>query len=179
MKKFILFLVAPISKFISLFSIPERKMDDLELEQLKAFIIDGDCLVSRSDYELSNIFMPGEWKHVALYYKGHVYESVTGGVRKTPIEEFFYKKDQIGLCRLHKEIDFSLAIPFLDSTIGMPYDWSFSGKNDKYYCSELAYKAYSLVDETFTKTFISSYYFGEMVIRPTDMWKNLIQIKRW
>lgn len=180
--KIVLFILSPISKIVAFFHIPDSDTTTEEFEQIKSLIKNGDCLVSRDKYALSNIFMPGEWKHAAIYLDGYIYEAVTSGLRKTSLEEFFYKKDFVGLCRYAPlsiaQVEYGKQ--FLNGKLGKKYDWDFSLSNDdRYYCSELCYLFYCYLFENFHLKFKMSKYFKQDVIRPTDMWKNLTQIKRW
>ena len=145
MKKLLSLIVPPIAKFIALFHKPDDITTSSDYEQLRSIIRNGDILVSRTDWELSNLIMPGYWKHCAVYKDGYVYEAVTKqGVRKILVEEFFFKKDHIGLCRnsdyLPSEDDLSHGFKFLDSELGESYNWSFElDVNNKNCCSQLAY----------------------------------------
>jgi hypothetical protein len=183
MNNFLKLIIAPISRFISFFSKPEDKVTSLEFIALKADLKDGDILFSRTDWELSNIFMPGYWKHCAIYLDGHVYEAVTKGVRKTLLEEFFFKKDHVGLGRYGLPLSIEsqqVTKAYLETKLGAPYDWSFEmGIKNKFYCSELVYYFLNIAYDDFAKNFIIRISFKQPIIRPTDMWNALKQIGRW
>jgi uncharacterized protein YycO len=182
-KEFLLKLVAPIAKFTAIIKQPDPDLDDSDFLTLKTLIKDGDCLVSKTSWQLTNLLMPGEWKHAAIYYKGFVYEAASQvGVRKVTLEDFFYKKDHVGLCRFADFPEDLESTPdmWLNNRIGKPYDWDLIlSDNDKYYCSELCFYFYCLCFGDFAKKFKPSFYLGKEVIRPTDMWNNLAQVGRW
>ena len=183
MNKFLLYLAVPIIKFIALFHKPDDLVNSSDFEGLKKLLQDGDVLVSRTDWELSNVFMPGYWKHAGVYIDGHVYEAVTAGVRKTLVEEFFFKKDHVGLCRyglpLYKE-KLEVGQTYLETKIGSVYDWSFEmGTKNKFYCSELAYYFLAIVFDDFESKFTIPKTFGQKSIKPTDMWDQLNKIGKW
>jgi uncharacterized protein YycO len=88
------------------------------------------------------MFNRSHWGHAAIYIDGYVYEAVTGGVRKTSLECFCFKKDEVGLCRLagtdwDKE-QLIVMRRFLEDQIGEGYafdmDWI---RLDRWFCSKL------------------------------------------
>ena len=180
MKNFLAAVVSPLAKLIAFFHKPDSDVNTLEFVALKAMIKDGDVLVSRTNWSLSNIIMPGYWKHCAIYMNGHIYEAVTSGVRKTSLEEFFFKKDHVGLGRYSDALDsarLATATDVLESCLGEAYDWTFLGASKKYYCSELVFVA---LDELYPHLqFEHSTILGQSIVTPTDVWNNLIQIGRW
>jgi hypothetical protein len=183
LSKLILSIIPPVAKVMAIIKQPDPAMDDLSLLALKSLIKDGDCLVSRTDWQLTNLFMPGEWKHSAIYLRGFVYEaSSKDGVRKVSLEEFFFKKDHVGLCRYTEftpEMS-EIGFEFMEKRLGSLYDWSLIvSNNGKYYCSELCFYFNSLCFSDFTQKFVPSTYLGKEVIRPTDLWKNLVIIGKW
>jgi uncharacterized protein YycO len=177
--KLLRLIVAPVSKFIAYFHIPEPKVSMLEYQEMRSLLKDGDVLVSRKDWALSNVLMPGEWKHCGVFFQGHVYEAVTAGFRRSTVEEFFFKKDMVGVSRFKPLNDdqISWSVIWLEQKIGSKYDYSFSiSDDDKYFCSEVVYLLYSHLFEDFAPNFKTSKMFGQTVVRPTDLWKNSIKI---
>lgn len=177
--RFIRFIGPTLIKFIALFHLPVLETTDEEFLELKSLIRDGDSLVSRTDWEFSNLFEAGEWKHAAVYFDGYVYEAVTTGVRKSLLEDFFFRKDHVGLCRCEEfKKDLSdKGLDFLKAQIGLPYDWSFSlASKNAYYCAELVF---GFLQVTAQVNVSMTDYFGQEVVSPTDIWNSLTQIKRW
>jgi uncharacterized protein YycO len=163
-------LLIPISKAIAYISRPEMKVTSRNYLDISDPIRNGDCLVSRTDWELSNFLLPGYWKHCAIYWNGWVYEATTHGVRKVLLSEFCFKKDHVGVIRPlfefaenHKE--------YLISTLGKKYDWAFTWMQntaDAWYCSEYVYSFYSrcLGFHNFRPRLLM----GEYTVSPTDYW---------
>lgn len=183
MMKLLLALVAPLAKFTSKLKQPDPAINDAVMMTIKTLIKDGDCLVSRTSWQFTNLLMPGFYKHAAVYLNGWVYEASTGeGVRKVSLEEFCFKKDFVGLCR-YQEMDAELvqvSYGYLENKLGKSYDWDlYLSDNDKFYCSELCFYLYCLCFGDFAKRFKPSKYLGKEVIRPTDLWINLKQIGSW
>jgi hypothetical protein len=74
----------------------------------------------------------------------HVLEATFKGVVKTPLNDFRKRKNcHIG--RLKKQHRYSIA-PALrkaNALLGKAYDYAFDLRNDRYYCSELIYLAFT------------------------------------
>jgi uncharacterized protein YycO len=177
-----------VSKFISRICRPEPAITDAEVVNIKSILKNGDCLVSRVDYELSNVvekLLTGSfWNHAALYSNGYVYEAVTGGVRKVSLEKFCYMKDGIGLCRLPGS-DWTVEqinsmVKFCEDQSGEPYDFSFEwGTTTKWYCSKLVFMAWKAAGAKELDAIQSINAFGLRKVIPQNMWDSIVQIKRY
>lgn len=163
----------PVSKFIAKISRPEMRITTQEYSKVKELIKNGDCLLSRTDWELSNFFLPGFWKHCGIYLDGYVYEATTHGVRKVLLSEFCFKKDVVGIARPNFDLELNYAEMYLDRTLGLGYDWAFSwmdNTSDAWYCSEYVYAFYHRMNEIFLFMFTPRPTLGELTIKPTDYW---------
>lgn len=148
----------------------------------------GDVLSTRTDGELSNIFIPGFFGHVAIVVSPRtVVQATTAGVVETDLAEFFFiNKDYIVASRptfatieqRHQAAEYALR------QVGKPYNFSmglsdvllgalktnrpdFSHSNIKrFYCSELVYSAYKAA--VVENPFILREVMGEETIIPSD-----------
>jgi hypothetical protein len=126
-------LFIPISKLMSHLGKPEPRRTYLDYERIQKFIKPGDVLLSREDYRLSNLFIPGFWSHAAIYTGYYVLEAVPPEVRKTHLAEFIISADSICILRPKAPINF---VDFSFLYEGLEYDWIFND-DDSWYCSEL------------------------------------------
>lgn len=119
---------------------PEPLVTDEQYFAIRSKIKDGDVLLSKENYRLTSLFIPGKWKHAAIYSEGYVYEAVKEGVRKITIERFVFSKDQIGLITPKFKFHAFLLKAFLDHQLGKEYDYDFNTSSQaSFYCSELCY----------------------------------------
>jgi len=129
----------PITKMISKVGVT-RRIDDVQYLLLKKDIMPGDVFVTSKRFELSSIFIPGEFSHVALYLGEDILiEAVAKGVAYTSLPYFCFSKDRIAVMR-------PLFITGQDRVkieskkyIGIPYDFYFEKTVEAFYCSELVY----------------------------------------
>lgn len=175
-RNFLLKLSIPVTKLIAAISRPAPRITSQHQLEIRSHIRNGDVLVSYTAWELSNIFLPGRWKHCGVYINGWVYESTTHDVRKVLLEEFCLKKDRVGICRLWSSIfenrfDYLLGIPFLEENLGEPYDYGFRwGGNASWYCSKYVYNYLRVCDFDFFTYFELRETLGEPTVTPTDYW---------
>ena len=78
-----------------------------------------------------------------------VVEAIGDGVVKTPLDEFLERSDKVIVGRLKSDYTYMIpdAISYIENSIlGKPYDYIFDLKDDTYYCSEVIYKGFQIVD---------------------------------
>src|SRR5690554_1209887 len=103
-------------------------------------------------------FQGNDINHVGMVYSNNnndffVYEAISKGVVKTPLNEFLKRTNIIYKASLKEPYQhlIPLAAKFCEEQLGVPYDADFLYDNGKYYCSELLYDAflYANKDEAF------------------------------
>lgn len=178
-------VAAQIAKVISKICRPEPVIDDVMFRSLRGQLKNGDCLVTRTEWEFSNpvekLLTGSFWGHSAIYLNGWVYEATTKNVRRVSLERFCFLRDGIGLSRLAgpdwTEGQISEMEKFCIDQIGEPYDFSFSWVTSaKWYCSKYvlnAWKAGGAMDPTANLTV---QILGQPRILPEDIWKKTIQV---
>jgi uncharacterized protein YycO len=136
---FILRLLIPVQKVMQLIGNPEPKIQSRFVQRVVDQIQDGDLLLSRENWRLTNPFVPGYWGHAATYYQGNVIEAVGTGVRSVNIYQWLYQKDSVALLRaslLTEEVRAQIGI-LAKSQVGKKYDFIFKPHNAQWFCSEL------------------------------------------
>ena len=107
-----------------------------------------------------------DFNHVGMVYSDnnqdfYVYEAVSKGVMKTPLNDFLKRTSTIykGTIKEPYQHLIPLAIEFCESQLGVPYDDDFLYDNGKYYCSELIYDAFKFANNNkpFFKLFPMTY----------------------
>lgn len=155
-------------------------MPDKSLQSLLLQARPGDVLICHRKYALSNLGIPGFWKHAALFGNSvyPVIEATGKGVVSKTWAKWLYSYDYVMCLRptfLDKDQAYS-AVIYAASQVGKPYDYDFSPGIEAFYCSELVYWAYKQSlpqDNPFTlrKTF------GVDTVVPEDFEKAVIKGK--
>lgn len=157
----------------------EPLMTDEQVDAIINLIQPGDILASYESQRLTSLFIAGDYDHAAiLASNGFVMEAVgdqwkrvgkqkinLGGVREVPLKKWLYAKDSVVVIR-----------PLLDETVrklaaaralyykGYSYDYSFSSRDNRVYCSELVFLCYAneypkfLVNESHDNILPITYY---------------------
>lgn len=137
-----------LSKFVSQIHAPftRQHLTSIDYRLIRSFKQKGIVLVARQEGEMSNLFIPDFWSHVAIYDgEETVIEATTHGVKKTDILDFVMAKDFIAafmptFCDSNTR---AIAWNVAEGFIGSPYDFSFAAGNRAFYCSELLYEAFN------------------------------------
>lgn len=139
-------VLTKVQKIIQKLSKPEPKITDSDMKTIRSIINPGDTLLSYESWRLTAPFIPGQYKHAAIYLNGYVYEALDVGVRKVSLERFVLTKDLIAICRPDFELilNYYAMIETAESYLGLPYDYQFSSHDTKaFYCSELCLNLYN------------------------------------
>ncbi len=170
-RRFLLRLSVPVQKIMQHLTKPEPKMSADFCLSMMDVIQDGDALLSREDYHFSNAFIPGFWKHAAIYHDGFVIEAVGGGVRKVPFVKWMMTKDYACVLRptFTTKKQAKIAAEFALKQIGKPYDYGFASGLKAIYCSELLGAAYKHSLGKKKSPFTMRKSFGVWTILPQDI----------
>lgn len=174
-------LIVPLEKFISIFKKPECKTTTAQYLDLLSKIQDNDVLFSKTNWEVSNLGIPGPYKHIAVYRAGLVYEAVTEGVRAVSLAEWFFKKDNVGVGRYSMVLtadQLSSGLGFLQSQVGDPYQYDFAVFGRKsYFCSAYWYAYMESMVTNFSSLFPKNLMFGLVPsLSPSDCWKKMVTV---
>ncbi len=136
-----------------------------EIRQIINTVLPGDILLRRYNGYLNTILTGGYYGHAGLYIGGNkVIHAVSRGVIEEDLLDFC-RTD--GICILSTNKNTECAIAKAKRLIGKPYDYSFSSKNKKYYCTELINVCYDgLFDKNRIKTF------GKNVLLPDAIFNS-------
>lgn len=158
----------PLQKWLQKIHRPEFKIHDQFYFDLKSKIRNGDVLLSREDWHLTNPMIPGYWKHAAIYTNGWVIEAIGEGVVKTSFERWCFSKDYIACYRpkFLDQVECSQAGILAAQQVGKPYDFEFAEGGKAFYCSELVYWAYSEINHAIPFTLRES--MGVRTVIPSD-----------
>lgn len=142
-KKIMFTLLRPITSNAGKIKVPDalinRKVTKEDVENIKLLRKNGDVLLSKSDWHLTNLAIKGNFKHAAMIFDNGVIEAVDPVVQYQTLESFCETKDEVCLLRANymTEAEGEKASIFAFSLIGCSYDYLFEWLNRMFYCSEL------------------------------------------
>lgn len=147
--------ISPLTIFFGKIQSPESEMPDMSYEKLVSVINPGDVLLSRRTYSLSNIGIPGFYKHAVLYVgNGKIIEAIGKGVQEVSLARWIYTYDHAICLRplFASKEGIDGACSFAINQRGKKYDYEFSPGIQSFYCSELVYYSYiySMPESPFT-----------------------------
>lgn len=166
-------ILTPIIKTIGKVQSPLPKVKHKDFEQIWPNARSGDVILSARPCSLSNLFIPGKYKHAGIIQMDNVIEAKFIGVVSTKLIDFCMKKDSLILLRPKKIFGINILNQVSEKAfqaLGAPYDFSFVRGGDSYYCSELIEHCW----EGFVEVPKRKAY-GKNVLNPND----LINHKDW
>ena len=110
----------------------------------------GDVLITRKEFAVTNYFLPGYWKHAALYFGEHrVLEALKDGVWLRGTDSPF-RADAIVVLRPRLgEEDITAALARGKLHEGKMYDFDFDfTRADRLVCTEVIYRSYDGIGGT-------------------------------
>lgn len=146
---FLLLLLKPLVVLLGKIGLPKRKVTGKDYYRWRDDIEIGTVILTKTNYELSNLINPTEIKHAGIYVGNlglgkvcYVMEAVGAGVVFTDLVTFLTTKDIAVGCKpifiRDKEVFEKEILNFANKVIGMPYDYLFNKNGKAYYCFELA-----------------------------------------
>lgn len=141
----------PVSRFLGEIAAPwvTKEITGVQYAKIISKIRPGDVLVTRVYGHLSNVLIPGYWKHAAIVRPdgAGVIEAIGKGVLSTDLVSFCTSKDEVAVVRptFGDAGMGSLAAATAAALLGAKYDYEFSLGNAAFYCAELVYVAYRAV----------------------------------
>jgi uncharacterized protein YycO len=137
-----------VSKWIGTIHAPwsVKKLNSKDYKIIHSLLEPGDILLSKVDGHLSNLFIPGQWKHAAIAYNsGTIIEAISEGVIETDLIDFILSKDKIVVLRSNK-FGPSILVEAANQAkklVGSKYDFEFKPDNLAFYCAELVWSSYN------------------------------------
>jgi len=154
---------------IPLLGLYKRKVLKKEIHYFKCCCPDGAVVLTYTPRAWWNFFIEGEWKHAATFIEGKFYEATAKhGAIKTDITKFLTTKEKYIVLRpdfLGRNQVTRYCFLIKEAVRkNVPYDWFFSLKNKRVYCSELIYRA-------MLKSMMNKPPFGEFgkIITPSEL----------
>ncbi len=119
----------------------------MDVETIRHLLQPGMVILSHKEFEFTNLFIRGYWKHSAIIIDSELLIEATGkGVAIKRIGEFITEVDDYVILR-PTFCDTALmeeTCRYVRRVVGYPYNYTFLHGMKAFYCSELIYWAYRL-----------------------------------
>lgn len=157
LRSFILDAGEPFTRWVGKAHLPftKRLLTESAARSAAMKMQPGDVLVTSIRGEPSNIFIPGEFTHAAMWAPANtdkpVIEAVSPVCKRTGLYDFFMTKDRICVVRARRSsaIQRMCAAEEMATFIGLEYDFDMILEDDdklqgakRVYCAEAAYTAH-------------------------------------
>ncbi len=178
MKNFLLKIMIDISNKISPFfgkihfPFTRKMMTSKDYRSCKAVMRNGMILITNTNGELTSMLIPGFFSHVGMIVDPNTIIEATGkGVHKTDLIDFILSRDYAVLLKPkwlnYEQMDEAAMIAVANE--GRPYDFEFSADTKSFYCSELAFHSYKMIDPSSPIELRNR--MGQMTFVPEDFWR--------
>lgn len=145
---FMLTLLRPFIIIGGKIGLPHRHFTGEDYYKYRDLILPGDVLLTKTNFEFSNLYNPTELKHAGIYVGRifndevcYVFESTGQGAVLTDLVTFLTSKDKVVCTRLLAMGTFDLrgVLPKIVLRFkGLPYDYLFRDGGKAFYCFECA-----------------------------------------
>lgn len=185
--RFLLKVMVPITEWVGRQHLPftVKRITGRDFFEIQKALLPGDVLCTKVLGALSNLLIPGEYKHAAIYVgNNRVIEALGRGVCITDLVSFCMSKDFIIVRRplFCNSREAEIAVSYAHTAVGKPYDYLFvfdMGENKAFYCSEVIWWSYekALAGEgrdhvdAFTSPFVPRKSLGIDTVTPDDIAK--------
>lgn len=123
------------------------RCEGMDVETIRHLLQPGMVILSHKEFEFTNWFIRGYWKHSAIIIDHEMLiEATSKGVGLKRIEEFITEVDDYVILR-PTFCDSALmeeTCRYVRRVVGYPYNYTFLHGMKAFYCSELIYWAYRL-----------------------------------
>jgi len=152
-RRAILKTLYPVLSYLGKIGIPDRRVSERFVFLAGKVLRPGHVLLTRKDWEASNVLTSDYWKHAAIYLGPDensvptIIESVGRGVVAVGLAKFLLTKDDVLVLkpRFADPITMRMAANEAKKLLGQPYDYQFEPTNRAWYCSEIIWWVYCKV----------------------------------
>jgi uncharacterized protein YycO len=145
-RRIILQTIYPLSRFVGGVHWPfvKHAITEQHVDHALRLCLPGDIMTTYTCGHLTNLFIPGDEKHLAICSSVRVVEAIADGVQAISLRKFMKGKDRVKLFRPRfcSRVEAFLASEWAFGMVGSSYDYLFEIGIRAFYCAELGYMAY-------------------------------------